>query len=91
MGFAHRQDGPMGAASSFSEVVKDGQVVNRDDHTRLNVTTCVRSGALGDQTPPLNHGYPHGVIHGGRLHVVVSRQKEAVEVLSLTLSDLKEP
>jgi hypothetical protein len=37
------------------------------------------------------YGYPHSVIHDGRLYVIVSRQKEAVEVLSVALADLNEP
>ncbi len=35
------------------------------------------------------YGYPHTLIHGGRLHVIVSRQKEAVEVLRVELSQLR--
>jgi hypothetical protein len=35
------------------------------------------------------YGYPHSVIHEGRLYVIVSRQKEAVEVLSVALTELK--
>jgi hypothetical protein len=37
------------------------------------------------------YGYPHSVIYDGHLYVIVSRQKEAVEVLCVALSDLKEP
>jgi hypothetical protein len=37
------------------------------------------------------YGYPHSIIHDGRLYVIVSRQKEAVEVLRVALSDLREP
>ena len=31
------------------------------------------------------YGYPHTLLHGGCLHVIVSRQKEAVEVLRVEL------
>ena len=35
------------------------------------------------------YGYPHSIIHDGHLYVIVSRQKEAVEVLRVALSELK--
>src|SRR5208283_4945690 len=34
------------------------------------------------------YGYPHTLIHVGYLLVIVSRQKEAVEVLRVALADL---
>ena len=34
------------------------------------------------------YGYPHSIVHDGHLCVIVSRQKEAVEVLRVALSDL---
>ena len=34
------------------------------------------------------YGYPHSIIHDGHLCVIVSRQKEAVEVLRVALIDL---
>ncbi len=34
------------------------------------------------------HGYPHTLVHAGCLHVIVSRQKEAVEVIRFSLNDL---
>jgi hypothetical protein len=34
------------------------------------------------------YGYPHSIIHDGHLCVIVSRQKEAVEVLRVVLGDL---
>ena len=37
------------------------------------------------------YGYPHSLVHDGWLHVIVSRQKEAVEVLRVALSDLGAP
>ncbi len=37
------------------------------------------------------YGYPHALIHDGFLHVIVSRQKEAVEVLRVALSELEPP
>jgi len=36
-----------------------------------------------------DYGYPHTLIHDGRLAVIVSRQKEAVEVLRVGLDALK--
>lgn len=35
------------------------------------------------------YGYPHSMIHEGYLYVIVSRQKEAVEVLRVKLSELE--
>lgn len=35
-----------------------------------------------------NYGYPHTLIHGGYLHVIVSRRKEAVQVLRVPLAGL---
>ncbi len=34
------------------------------------------------------YGYPHTLIHGGHLYVIVSRQKEAIQVLRVALSEL---
>jgi predicted neuraminidase len=34
------------------------------------------------------YGYPHSLVHDGFLHVIVSRQKEAVEVLRVALAEL---
>jgi predicted neuraminidase len=34
------------------------------------------------------YGYPHSVVRDGHLHVIVSRQKEAVEVLRVALAEL---
>jgi len=36
------------------------------------------------------YGYPHSIIHDDYLYVIVSRQKEAVEVLRVALSELRE-
>jgi hypothetical protein len=35
-----------------------------------------------------DYGYPHAMVHDGALHVIVSRAKEAVEVLRVPLSNL---
>jgi hypothetical protein len=34
------------------------------------------------------YGYPHTLVHGGFLYTIISRQKEAVEVLRVRLGDL---
>jgi hypothetical protein len=34
------------------------------------------------------YGYPHSIVHDGHLCVIISRQKEAVEVLRVALSEL---
>ncbi len=34
------------------------------------------------------YGYPHTLVHDGHLHIIVSRRKEAVEVLRVRLADL---
>jgi len=36
------------------------------------------------------YGYPHSIVHGDHLYVVVSRQKEAVEVLRVALAELRD-
>jgi len=36
------------------------------------------------------YGYAHAHEHGGELDIIVSRQKEAVEVLRVNISDLAE-
>ena len=36
------------------------------------------------------YGYPHTLVHDGNLYVIVSREKEAVEVLRVALADLRE-
>jgi hypothetical protein len=36
-----------------------------------------------------DYGYPHTLVHGGALHVIVSRKKEAVEVLRVPLAGLE--
>ena len=41
-----------------------------------------------DAHRPGEYGYPHTVVHEGALHVIVSRQKRAIEVLRVRLSDL---
>lgn len=54
---------------------------------------------LGDDTDPYtrqadglhkggDYGYPHTQVHAGALHVIVSRRKEAVEVLRVSLDAL---
>jgi hypothetical protein len=56
-----------------------------------------RHFVLGETPYPKRHvgvakggeyGYPHTLIHEGHLHVIVSRQKEAVAVLRVALADL---
>ncbi len=36
------------------------------------------------------YGYPHTLIHDQNFYVIVSRQKEAIQVLRLALSELGE-
>ena len=35
-----------------------------------------------------DYGYPHTLVHGDRLFVIVSRKKEAVELISIPLGEL---
>ena len=63
---------------------RDG--VKFDQHFILGETHYERrkpGGAKGGE-----YGYPHTLIHAGYLYVIASRQKEAVEVLRVTLADL---
>jgi hypothetical protein len=34
-----------------------------------------------------DYGYPHTLVHDGCLHIIVSRRKEAVEVLRVRLDE----
>ena len=54
---------------------------------------------LGDTPYPMRkpggakagqYGYPHTLVHDGYLYTIVSRQKEAVQVLRVALSELRE-
>jgi hypothetical protein len=63
--------------------------VNFDSHYILGDQRYKRrfdGGAKGGE-----YGYPHSMIHAGRLYVIVSRQKEAIELLSVALDDLRAP
>ena len=63
---------------------RDG--VHFDRHFILGETHYDRrraGGAKGGE-----YGYPHTLLHDGYLYVIVSRQKEAVEVLRVALSEL---
>ncbi|MCX6897662.1 MAG: exo-alpha-sialidase [Verrucomicrobia bacterium] len=65
---------------------RDG--VRFDRHFILGDTHYERrkaGGAKGGE-----YGYPHSIIHDGHLYVIVSRQKEAVEVLRVALSELQD-
>ncbi len=64
---------------------RDG--VKFDQHLILGETHYERRSA--GQYKGGEYGYPHSLVHDGYLHVIVSRQKEAVEVLRVALSDLK--
>lgn len=57
-----------------------------------------RHFVLGETPYPKRHagvakggeyGYPHTLLHGGHLYVIVSRQKEAVAVLRVALAELE--
>ncbi|MHB8897993.1 MAG: exo-alpha-sialidase [Thermoguttaceae bacterium] len=59
-----------------------------DRHFILGDSTYERrrpGGAKGGQ-----YGYPHSILHEGHLYVIVSRVKEAVEVLRLPLAELED-
>jgi hypothetical protein len=64
---------------------KDG--VNFDQHFILGETRYEKrrpGAAKGGE-----YGYPHTLIHEGRIYCIVSRQKEAVEVLRVALDELR--
>ncbi|MSU48066.1 MAG: hypothetical protein EXS37_03085 [Opitutus sp.] len=65
---------------------RDG--VNFDRHFILGDTPYQRlkeGGSKGGE-----YGYPHTLVHDGYLYTIVSRQKEAVQVLRVALSELRE-
>ena len=37
------------------------------------------------------YGYPHTIVRGGWLHVIVSRRKEAIQVIRVALTELDDP
>lgn len=63
---------------------RDG--VHFDRHFILGETRYERRRA--GESKGGEYGYPHTLIHAGGLYVIVSRQKEAVEVLRVALADL---
>jgi len=52
-----------------------------ETHYRMQDTTGRWKGG--------EYGYPHTLLHDGRLYTIVSRQKEGVEVLRVRLDDLR--
>ena len=63
---------------------KDGKLFN-DDFIIADEPYALKKEGLwkGGQ-----YGYPHTIIQGGYLYIIVSRQKEAVELLRVKLKDL---
>lgn len=57
----------------------DDHYILGDDHYTMRRSGLHKHG---------EYGYPHTLIHGGHLYVIVSRQKEAVQVLRVSLQDL---
>ena len=66
---------------------RDG--VNFDRHFILGEQRYVRRFEGGSKGG--HYGYPHTLVFDGSLYVIVSRQKESVEVLRVVLSDLDKP
>ncbi|HSV72331.1 MAG TPA: exo-alpha-sialidase [Chthonomonadales bacterium] len=63
---------------------EDGALFNRHSILGEEPYSMARPGrAKGGE-----YGYPHSVVHDGWLQVIVSRQKEGVEVLRVRLADL---
>ena len=65
-------------------LLRDGVVFDR--HFVLGETPYPKryaSAAKGGE-----YGYPHTLIHDGHLYVIISRQKEAVQVVRVALADL---
>lgn len=65
---------------------RDG--VRFDRHFILGETHYERRRAGGSKGG--EYGYPHSLVHDGYLHIIISRQKEAVEVLRVALAELKD-
>ncbi len=65
---------------------RDG--VNFDRHFILGDTPYERLKAGGHKGG--EYGYPHTLVHDGHLHIIVSRQKEAVQVLRMALTELRD-
>ena len=65
---------------------RDG--VNFDRHFVLGDSPYQRLQAGGHKGG--EYGYPHTLVHDGSLYTIVSRQKEAVQVLRVALADLRD-
>ena len=57
----------------------DRHVVLADEHVEMERPGMHKGG---------DYGYPHTLLHDGALCAIVSRQKEAVEVLRVSLDSL---
>ena len=65
---------------------RDGVIFDR--HFILGDTPYARRKAGGSKGG--EYGYPHSLVRDGHLHVIVSRQKEAIQVMRVALSELRD-
>lgn len=70
---------PLVLSLSRDGVTFDQHFILGDTHHEMRKPGTAKGGECG---------YPHSLVHDGWRYVVVSRQKEAVEVLRIALSDL---
>ena len=71
---------PLVLSLSCDGVRFDQHFILGDEHYERRKPGRAKSG---------EYGYPHSLVHNGWLHVIISRQKEAVQVLRVALSDLR--
>jgi hypothetical protein len=71
---------PLVLSLSKDGVNFDRHFILGDDHYEMRYPGRAKGG---------EYGYPHALIHDGFLNVIISRQKESVQVLRVKLADLK--
>lgn len=74
------QRSPLVCSLSTDGISFDQHYILADQHYKQNAEGLYKGG---------EYGYPHTLLHDGALHVIISRQKEGVEVLRVQLSELK--
>jgi hypothetical protein len=72
---------PLALSLSRDGVTFDRHFILGDSHYESRRPGAAKGG---------EYGYPHSLVRDGHLHVIVSRQKEAVEVLRVALADLED-
>ncbi len=76
----HGGRNPLVLSTSRDGLVYDRHYIVADDRFTMKKTGRYKGG---------DFGYPHSMVHDGHLYIIVSRQKEAVEVFKIDLAQLE--